>query len=283
LEELEELFQGRRQFAAFPVDGRQWLGAAFLPLSKILQAEQNAPCFQPATARRVLFPICHSCDITASPLPVLMRGVGHRRTGGGLASVKLCSHRMIMNDNSAPATGTTTDPACTPNVRVWLVDDNNEIRKMVANLLGHQGGIECARHFSSPDALLSALASKPGPDVILLDVQMGDRNGLDAVRPIKSLTRSTRVLMFTTCNNPEWRERALSEGASDYLLKSSPLEQVARRIRCPADDPARTPRCRRRLNGPAEKSVPRQHVNPAADKSPLLLSRTLQLLRSLSN
>lgn len=190
-----------------------------------------------------------------------------------------------MNDNSAPAAGTTTNPvpASTPNVRVWLVDDNDEIRKLVADLLGHQGGIECARHFSSPDALLSALASKPGPDVILLDVQMGDRNGLDAVRPIKSLTRATRVLMFTTCNNPEWRERALSEGASDYLLKSSPLEQVARRIRCPADDPASTTRSCRCLNGSAERAVSRQHVNRAAEKSPRLLSRTLQLLRSLSN
>jgi DNA-binding NarL/FixJ family response regulator len=190
---------------------------------------------------------------------------------------------MIMNDNLAPATGTTTDPACTPNVRVWLVDDNDEIRKMVADLLGHQGGIECARHFSLPDALLSTLASKPGLDVILLDVQMGDRNGLDAVRPIKALTRSTRVLMFTTCNNPEWRERALNEGASDYLLKSSPLEQVARRIRCPADDPASTPRSCRRLKGSVERPVSRPYVNRAAEKSPRLLSRTLQLLRSLSN
>ena len=103
-----------------------------------------------------------------------------------------------MNKTSAPAsppaTGTITvnsEPAQSfvPSVRVWLVDDNDEIRMMVAEALGHQDGIECARHFSSPDALLSELASKPGPDVILLDVQMGDRNGLDTVRPIKSLSR----------------------------------------------------------------------------------------------
>jgi len=75
-----------------------------------------------------------------------------------------------------------------PNVRVWLVDDNDQLRTLIAEVLGRQGGIECARQFSSPDALLSELASKSGPDVILLDVQMGDRNGLDAVRPIKSLT-----------------------------------------------------------------------------------------------
>jgi DNA-binding NarL/FixJ family response regulator len=174
-------------------------------------------------------------------------------------------------------------PTFAQNVRVWLVDDNDQLRTLVAEVLGRQGGIECARHFSSPDALLSELASKPGPDVILLDVQMGDRNGLDAVRPIKSLTRSTRVLMYTTCNNPEWRQRALSDGASDYLLKSYAVEEVADRIRCPSGDPAPSPYARRRWNHTAGKSAQRQYVSPAADKSPRLLSRTLEMLRSLWN
>jgi DNA-binding NarL/FixJ family response regulator len=170
-----------------------------------------------------------------------------------------------------------------PNVKVWLVDDNDELRSLIAEVLGRQDGIECARHFASPDALLSELASKPGPDVILLDVQMGDRNGLDAVRPIKSLTRSTRVLMYTTCNNPEWRERALYDGASDYLLKSYAVERVAARIRCPANDPVPGKYNRRCANRPAGQSAQRYYVNPAADKSPRLLSRTLEMLRSLMN
>jgi DNA-binding NarL/FixJ family response regulator len=168
-----------------------------------------------------------------------------------------------------------------PSVKVWLVDDNDQLRKLIAEVLGRQDGIECARHFSSPDALLSELASKPGPDVILLDVQMGDRNGLDAVRPIKSLTRSTRVLMYTTCYNPAWRERALSEGASDYLLKSYAVERVAARIRCPANDPAPGDYARRRPNRSASKSGQRHYVSAAADKAPRLLSRTLEMLRSL--
>ena len=165
----------------------------------------------------------------------------------------------------------------TPTVRVWLVDDNDEIRTLVAELLSLQTGIECARHFSSPDALLSALASKPGPDVILLDVQMGDRNGLDAVRPIKSLARATRVLMFTTCNDQAWRERALDEGASDYLLKSDNMEKVAARIRCPATDPASNVR-RRRASAAAKTPVQTPRVNSSAANAPRLLSRTLKLL-----
>ena len=172
-----------------------------------------------------------------------------------------------------------------PAVRVWLVDDNDGLRTMVAELLTHlgEGGIECARHFSSPDALLSALASKPGPDVILLDVQMGEHNGLDAVRPIKSLTRSTRVLMFTTSNNHAWRERALCEGASDYLLKSDSMEHVAARIRNPAADPAPRAVARRRASCPPSRPLQMHQTSSIADRAPRLLSRTLKMLRLFSN
>ena len=170
-----------------------------------------------------------------------------------------------------------------PAVRVWLVDDNDQLRTLIAEMLGNLGGIECARHFSSPDALLSALASKPGPDVILLDVQMGNRNGLDAVRPIKSLTRSTRVLMFTSCYNRAWRERALGEGASDYLLKTETLERVAARIRNPADDPVPTLPARRRANCPPERPLQNRQASSVTEAAPRLLSRTLKMLRLFSN
>jgi DNA-binding NarL/FixJ family response regulator len=174
------------------------------------------------------------------------------------------------------------EPAA-PNVSVWLVDDNDRLRTLVAEILGLQGGIVCARHFSSPDELLSTLASKPGPDVILLDVQMGDRNGLDAVRPIKSLTRSTRVLMFTSCFNPEWRERALGDGASGYLLKSDRLETVAARIRCAAEDPIPGSYSRRRARRPVDCSGSDPANQPRMNKPPRLLSRTLGLLRGFWN
>ena len=167
-----------------------------------------------------------------------------------------------------------TNESVKPKVKVWLVDDNDQVRMLVGELLEREKDIECARHFSGPDELLSTLASKPGPDVILLDVQMGERNGLDAVRPIKSLAPRTRVLMFTTCFDREWRERALREGASDYLLKSYEMTKVAARIRCPALDA-----------GPA--SFPQRRANQAAVQATVekssLLSRALVMLRALRN
>jgi DNA-binding NarL/FixJ family response regulator len=188
---------------------------------------------------------------------------------------------------SPPATTipvvSTPNQTFTPTVRVWLVDDNDTLRTLVAEMLSELGGIDCARHFSSPDALLSALASKPGPDVILLDVQMGDHNGLDALRPIKSLTRSTRVLMFTTSFDPEWRDRAFGEGASDYLLKSETMERVAARIRNPADDPAPDWASRHRADCVSERMSKSRQASSITERTPRLLSRTLKMLRLLSN
>lgn len=185
--------------------------------------------------------------------------------------------------DAANAVATVPTQNFKPAVRVWLVDDNEQLRTMVADLLTKYGGIECARHFSSPDALLSTLASKPGPDVILLDVQMGERSGLDAVRPIKSLTRSTRVLMFTTANNRDWRQRAFCEGASDYLLKSDTMEHVAARIRTPAEDPAAGIAVRRRSSCLPEWPLQSRQTSSVAGRAPRLFSRTLKMLRILSN
>ena len=211
----------------------------------------------------------------------------------GLASGQLSQNGMLNIDEAiSPAAPSPTEigaltagaaPALKPKVRVWLVDDNDSLRTLVADILSRQGGIDCARHFSSPDALLSELASKPGPDVILLDVQMGDRNGLDAVRPIKSLTRSTRVLMFTTCFNPEWRERALGDGASGYLLKSDTMEKVAESIRCPANDPLPGTYSRRRPSRVIAPAGSGRLTKPHTNPSPRLLRRTFKALRALWN
>ena len=168
-----------------------------------------------------------------------------------------------------------THESIVPKVNVWLVDDSDRLRTLVGELLEREGGIQCSRHFSGPDELFSTLASEPGPDVILLDVQMGDHNGLDAVSPIKALTPSTRVMMFTTCFDSERRERALSEGASDYLLKSYPMKKVADRIRCPADDVK--PQLQRR----AVPTFTRRVAEP--NGTPWMLERMFGMFRAVRN
>ncbi|HEY2082528.1 MAG TPA: response regulator transcription factor [Verrucomicrobiae bacterium] len=116
-------------------------------------------------------------------------------------------------------------------IRIWLVDDNSALRDLLANLLNGEPGLECERQFASPATVLEALAAELAPDVILLDIQMGAENGLDAIRPIKLLAKNTHVLMLTTFAQPEARERAFRDGASDFLSKAWAFDEIARHIR----------------------------------------------------
>jgi len=125
---------------------------------------------------------------------------------------------VTANTNPAPSSGP---------VQVWLVDDNDDLRGLIAESLERLGGIVCNRQFGSPDAVMSTLASRIGPDVILLDVQMGAQSGLDAIPTIKALSRSTRVLMLTSFYNDDWHRQAIDSGASGFLLKTDPLERLA--------------------------------------------------------
>jgi len=163
------------------------------------------------------------------------------------------------NTNDSPA-ATQIPVASEPEapaapINVWLVDDDDSYRTLLAGVLGKERGIDCPRHFSSPDAALSALASKTGPDVLLLDIRMRDRNGLDAIRPIKSLARSTRVLMLTTFYDRESHTRAMEEGASGLLLKTYGIGRLLENIR-KLDPPGvgrpRRRRSRSHVQGPAE-------------------------------
>ena len=111
-------------------------------------------------------------------------------------------------------------PTWSSPTRIWLVDDSDNFRTLLADLLNGEPGVEVTRQFSSPEGMLEALAGGVGPEMILLDIQMGPYNGLDAIGPIKALAPNTHVLMLTTLAQPESRERAFREGASDFMLKS---------------------------------------------------------------
>src|SRR5882757_9907518 len=137
----------------------------------------------------------------------------------------MLNHTISDQDKPAAAGTPGTDNAPAP-INVWLVDDNQSLRGILREMLNQCEGFQCQATFHSPNAVLSALASKTGPDVILLDIQMGEACGLDAIRPIKALSRSTQVLMFTTFFDVDQKKKALTAGASGFLLKRFPIEQI---------------------------------------------------------
>ena len=84
------------------------------------------------------------------------------------------------------------------------------------------------------------------PDVVLLDVELPGLNGLEAVKRIKSISPSTRVIMLTVFDDHDKIFKAICAGASGYLLKTSPVEKIIESIREAQDGGApMTPRVAR--------------------------------------
>ena len=115
-------------------------------------------------------------------------------------------------------------------VGVWLVEDNHTYRNTVARVLGQVDGLECSQHFSNAEDALDALAGGGVPDVILLDVELPGQNGIEAMRKIKAICPSTRVVMLTAFDDHEKVFKAICAGASGYLLKTSSVERIVESI-----------------------------------------------------
>lgn len=133
---------------------------------------------------------------------------------------------IATNDNSAalktklPLLSTSAITQARRPIRVWLTDDNAGFRQLLEELLVRSNNFNCEFQFHSAEALLDGLAHVPAPDVILLDVEMGGMTGVDALRPIRVLAPSVRVLIVTSFWDPMYEAQAMRDGASAYLIKA---------------------------------------------------------------
>jgi len=112
-----------------------------------------------------------------------------------------------------------------------LVDDDDSVRSLMAELLRKDGNIECSRQFSSAEAMLIALGREAAPDVILMDVNMGGMNGIDAISHAQTIAPGTRVFIMTTFFDAKLASRARYEGAMGFFLKTDDLSNIAQSIK----------------------------------------------------
>jgi DNA-binding NarL/FixJ family response regulator len=126
-------------------------------------------------------------------------------------------------------------------LRIWVVDDNSQLRELFGKLLNTQPGIRCTRWFASAEAVLATLAEERPPDMILLDINMGGQSGLAAIQPIRKIAPSVKVVMWTMFTNSRYEAEAFNAGASGFLLKSyeaseivALLHEASRNPRAPA-------------------------------------------------
>jgi two-component system chemotaxis response regulator CheY len=102
-------------------------------------------------------------------------------------------------------------------MKLFLCDDNDEYRaliRMVLELAGH----EIVGEASDGDEAL-ARAPAAAPDIVLLDVNMPNKSGFEALPPLRELLPASKILILTTGQAPRERERALDAGADGFIVK----------------------------------------------------------------
>ncbi|MEU6265159.1 response regulator transcription factor [Saccharopolyspora shandongensis] len=122
----------------------------------------------------------------------------------------------------------------TDAVRVLVVDDHPVVRAGLKALLAGDAGIEVVGEAATAvEAVRQADAFRP--DVVLMDLQLGDGvEGVEATRRLLALDTPPRVLVLTTYDADTDITRAIDAGATGYLLKAGPPEELFQAIRAAA-------------------------------------------------
>lgn len=147
-------------------------------------------------------------------------------------------------------------------IRIVIADDQELVRAGFAAILSAESDIEVAGEATDGREAV-AVARKVRPDVVLMDIRMPEVDGLAAARQLLADPAPPRVLVLTTFDLDEYVYEAMKAGASGFLLKDVPRDQLVTGIRTVArGESLLAPRITRRLierfvnQAPAELSKP---------------------------
>ena len=122
-------------------------------------------------------------------------------------------------------------------IRVLVVDDQSMVRAGFRMLLGGEEDIEVVAEASNGLEAVDK-AARYDPTVVLMDIRMPELDGLEATRRILAADATARVLILTTFDLDEYVYEALRAGASGFVLKDEPPEQLLAAIRTVASGDA---------------------------------------------
>ena len=131
----------------------------------------------------------------------------------------------------SPADGSSGRPGPAA-LRVMLVDDHAIVREGYRRLLALEPDLQLlAEHGNADDAFAALQSQAAGIDVLVLDLSMPGRSGLDLLRRVTLRWPRLRVLVFTMHDSPAMLNQALDAGATGFVTKSSPPEELVAAVR----------------------------------------------------
>jgi DNA-binding NarL/FixJ family response regulator len=162
------------------------------------------------------------------------------------------------------------NPATCAMIEVVIADDEALVRGGLRLIVDAAPDIEVVGEAEDGAEAVQVVRDLE-PDVVLMDVQMPIADGIEATRRIVQSGVSTNVLMLTTFNRDDYLYQAMKAGASGYLLKSSPPEQLVNAVRVVAGgDALLAPAITRRLiddyTTRPQPSMPPKEFNELTDR-----------------
>jgi two-component system response regulator DesR len=116
------------------------------------------------------------------------------------------------------------------SIRLLLADDQALVRGALAALLNLEPDLDVVAEVGRGDDVVNE-ARRVRPDVALLDVEMPGLDGIAATAALRAALPSCRVLVVTTFGRPGYLRRAMSAGASGFVVKDTPARQLADAVR----------------------------------------------------
>jgi DNA-binding NarL/FixJ family response regulator len=121
-----------------------------------------------------------------------------------------------------------------PKIRILIADDHAVVRSGLHSILEMEDDLSVVAEANDGHQAL-ALTQELLPDIVLMDIKMGDWDGVTATRRIRNSVPSTRVIILTNHDQDELVFSSIRAGASGYLLKEVTAAQLANAIRTVAD------------------------------------------------
>lgn len=149
-------------------------------------------------------------------------------------------------------------------IRLMLVDDHPVVREGLAGMLAGQPDFDVVAEAADGRQAIT-LDAKHRPDVILMDLRMPEMDGVAAIQAIREKRPSANILVLTTYDSDADIVRAVEAGATGYLLKDAPRDDLYRAIRAAANGesvlaPAVAARLMTRMRAPAEESLSAREI-----------------------
>jgi DNA-binding NarL/FixJ family response regulator len=115
-------------------------------------------------------------------------------------------------------------------IRVFIIDDHQLVLEGIHSLLQNEADIEWMGSTKSPDDLL-ALLSRDQPDILLMDINLPGKNGLDLCKEVKGKYPAISIIGISTSNQASVIRKMQENGASGYLLKDASKQEIITAIK----------------------------------------------------